>query len=93
MITIDLCHKGKDITFKYPKEKLNNFYLSDYHIPDVSTRKVIKEMYKDERGFDDFHLEDIKSISFRKQILFESKKELVLNNEKEEQDIVDDMFE
>ena len=93
MITIDLCHNGKDITFKYPKEKLNNFYLSDYHIPDVSTRNVIKEMYKDERGFDDFHLEDIKSISFRKQILFENKKELELNNEKEEQDIVDDMFE
>lgn len=93
MITIDLCHNGKDITFKYPKEKLNNFYLSDYHIPDVSIRNVIKEMYKDERGFDDFHLEDIKSISFRKQILFENKKELELNNEKEEQDIVDDMFE
>lgn len=93
MITIDLCHNGKDITFKYPKEKLNNFYLSDYYIPDVSTRNAIKEMYKDERGFDDFHLEDIKSISFRKQILFENKKELELNNEKEEQDIVDDMFE
>ena len=54
---------------------------------------MIKEMYKDERGFDDFHLEDIKSISFRKQILFESKKDFELNNEKEEQDIVDDMFE
>lgn len=93
MLTIDLCHNGKEIAFKYPKEKLNNFYLSDYYIPDVSTRNVIKEMYKDERGFDDFHLEDIKSISFRKQILFENKKEIELNNEKKELDIVDEMFD
>ena len=93
MLTIDLCHNGKDITFKYPKDQLYNFWLSDYHIPEVSKRSEIKEMYKDERGFDDFHLEDIKSISFRKQILYENNKELELNNEKEEQDIVDDMFE
>lgn len=93
MLTINLVHNGKEIVFKYPKDQLYNFYFSDYRIPEVSKRNEIKEMYKDERGFDDFHLEDIKSISFRKQILFESKKELELNNEKEEQDIIDDMFE
>ena len=93
MLTINLCHKDKEITFKYPKDSLYNFWLSDYHIPEVSKREEIKEMYKDERGFDDFHLEDIKSISFRKQILYENNKELELNNEKEELDIIDDMFD
>lgn len=93
MLTINLCHDGKEITFKYPKDQLYNFWLSDYHIPEVSKREEIKQMYKDERRFDDFHLEDIKSISFRKQILYENNKELELNNEKEEPDIVDDMFD
>ena len=93
MLTIDLCHKGKEITFKYPKDQLHNFYFSDYRIPEVSKRNGIKDMYKDERGFDDFYLEDIKSISFRKEILYKNNKELELNNEKEEVDIVDDMFD
>lgn len=93
MLTINLCHNDKEITFKYPKGQLYNFWLSDYHISEVSKRNEIKEMYKDERGFDDFYLEDIKSISFRKQILYENKKEIELNNEKEEPDIVDDMFD
>lgn len=93
MLTINLCHNGNEINFKYPKEQLYNFWLSKYQIPEVSKREEIKQMYKDERGYDDFHLEDIKSISFRKQILYENKKELELNNEKEEPDIVDDMFE
>ena len=93
MLTINLCHNGKEISFKYPKDQLYNFWLSDYHIQEVSKREEIKQMYKDERGFDDFHLEDIKSISFRKQILYENNKELELNNEKEEPDIVDDMFD
>lgn len=92
MLTINLCHNDKEITFKYPKDQLYNFWISDYHIPEVSKREEIKEMYKDERGFADFHLEDIKSISFRKQILYENNKDLELNNEKEEPDIVDDMF-
>lgn len=93
MLTINLCHNGNEITFKYPKDQLYNFWLSDYHIPEVSKRNEIKEMYKDDRGFNDFYLEDIKSISFRKQILYESTKEKELNNEKEEPDIVDDMFD
>lgn len=92
-ITIDLCHNGKNITFKYPKQQLYNLYLSAYHIPEVSKRNEIKEMYKDDRGYDDFHLEDINSISFRKQILYKNTKEKELNNEKEELDIVDDMFD
>lgn len=79
--------------YLYSKDQLYNFWLSDYHIQEVSKREEIKQMYKDERGFDDFHLEDIKSISFRKQILYENNKELELNNEKEEPDIVDDMFD
>ena len=91
MLTIKLWHNGKEITFKYPKDQLYNFRLSDYCIPEVSKREEIKEMYKDDRGYDDFHLEDIKSISFRKQILYENTKEL--NNKKEEPDIVDDMFD
>ena len=70
-----------------------NFYFSDYRIQEVSKRNEIKEMYKDERGFDDFYLEDIKSISFRKEILYKTNKDLELNNEKEEVDIVDDMFD
>lgn len=93
MLTINLCHNDKEITFKYPKDQLYNFWLSDYHIPEVSKREEIKEMYKDERGFDDFYLKDIKSISFRKQILYENNKKLELNNKKEEPDIVDDMFD
>jgi len=93
MLTIDLIHNGKEIVFKYPKDQLYNFYFSDYRIPEVSKRNKIKEMYKDERGFDDFHLEDIKSISFRKEILYKNTKELELNNEKDEVDIVDDMFD
>lgn len=93
MLTINLCHNEKEITFKYPKDQLYRFWFSDYHIPEVSKREEIKEMYKDSRGAGDFHLEDIKSISFRKQILYESTKEKELNNEKEEPDIVDDMFD
>lgn len=92
-ITIDLCHNGKNIIFKYPKQQLYNLYLSDYHIPEVTKRNEIKEMYRDKKGFDDFNLEDIKSISFRKQILYENNKNLELNNEKEEPDIVEDMFD
>ena len=93
MLTIDLVHKGNEIIFKYPKDQLYKFYFSNYYIPEVSQREKIKEMYKDERGFDDFHLEDIKSISFRKQILYENNKDLELNNDKNELDIVEDMFE
>ena len=93
MLTINLCHKGKEVTFKYSKDQLYNSWLSNYHIPEVNKRKEIKEMYKDERGYDDFYLEDIKSISFRKQILYENTKEIELNNDKEEPDIVDDMFD
>ena len=40
-----------------------------------------------------FYLEDIKSINFRKEMLYKNNKELELNNEKEEVDIVDDMFD
>ena len=57
-----------------------------YLTPKVSRDKLLKI-------YNDFHLEDIKSISFRKQILYENNKELELNNEKEEPDIVDDMFD
>ncbi len=93
MLTINLVHNGKEITFKYPKDHLYNFNFSDYRIPEVSKRNEIKEMYKDERSFDDFYLEDIKSIGFRKEILYENTKELEVNNKKEEVDIVDDMFD
>lgn len=92
-LTINLIHNEKEITFKYPKEQLYNFWLRYYHIPEVSKREELKELYKGERGLDDFHLEDIKSISFRKQILYENTKKLELNNEKNELDIVDDMFD
>lgn len=92
MLTIDLCHNGKDITFKYPKDKLYSFWLSDFYITEVSKREEIKEMYKGERGYEDFYLKDIKSISFRRQILYENSKNLELNNEKKV-DIVDDMFD
>ena len=57
-----------------------------YLTPKVSRDKLLKI-------YNDFHLEDIKSISFRKQILYENNKELELNNEKEEPDTVDDMFD
>lgn len=92
MLTINLCHEGKEITFKYPKDQLYNFWFSDYHIPEVSKREELKQIYANTSFYRDFALEDIKSISFRKQILYEDKKELELNNEKKEIDIVDDMF-
>ena len=57
-----------------------------YLTPKVSRDKLLKI-------YNDFHLEDIKSISFRKQILYENNKELELNNEKEEPDTVDEMFD
>lgn len=82
MLTINLAHNGKEITFKYPKNQLYNFWLSDYYVPEVNKRSELKEMYFNERGIDDFHLEDIKSISFRKQILYENNKDLELNNKK-----------
>lgn len=93
MLTINLCHNENEITFKYPKYQLYNFWLSDYYIPEVSKREELKEIYKGERNYDDFQLEDIKSIRFRKQILYENKKEIELNNEKYELDIIDEMFE
>ena len=93
MLTINLCHEGKEITFKYPKDQLYNFWFSDYHIPEVSKREELKQIYANTSFYRDFALEDIKSISFRKQILYEDKKELELNNEKKEIDIVDDMFD
>ena len=34
---------AKEITFKYPKDQLYNFWLSDYHIPEVSKREEIKQ--------------------------------------------------
>lgn len=93
MLTINLIHNKNEITFKYPKDQLYNFYLSDYNIPEVSKREELKKIYKDKKGFDDFHLEDIKSISFRKQILYKNTKELEIDNKKDEPDIVDNMFE
>ena len=93
MITINLCHDGKEITFKYPREQLYNFWLSSYNIPEVSKREELKQIYANTNFYRDFNIEDIKSISFRKQIIYEDKKELELNNKKEEPDIVDDMFE
>lgn len=93
MLTINLCHEGKEITFKYPKDQLYNFWFSDYYIPEVSKRDELKQIYANTSFYRDFALEDIKSISFRKQILYEDKKELELNNEKEEVDIVEDMFD
>lgn len=93
MLTINLCHNGKEITFKYPREQLYNFWLSSYNIPEVSKREELKQIYANANFYRDFDIEDIKSISFRKQIIYEDKKELELNNKKEEPDIVDDMFE
>lgn len=93
MLTINLSHDDKKITFKYPKDQLYNFWFSDYYIPEVSKREELKQIYANTNFYRDFVLEDIKSISFRKQILYEDKKELELNNEKEEPDIVEDMFD
>lgn len=93
MLTINLCHNDKEITFKYPKDQLHNFYFVDYYIPEVSKREELKQLYSDKNFYRDFALEDIKSISFRKQILYEDKNKIELNNSKEEHDIVDDMFD
>ena len=93
MLTINLCHNGKEITFKYPREQLYNFWLSSYNIPEVSKREELKQIYANANFYRDFDIEDIKSISFRKQIIYEDEKELELNNKKEELDIVDDMFD
>ena len=93
MLTIKISHNGKEIIFKYPKNELYNFWISNYHILEVSKRNEVKELYKGNRNYNDFNIEDIKSISFRKQILFENKKEIELNNEQEELDLVDEMFD
>ena len=93
MLTINLCHDGNEITFKYPREQLYNFWLSDYNIPEVSKREELKQIYANTNFYRDFDIKDIKSITFRKQIIYEEKKELELNNKKEEPDIVDDMFD
>ena len=93
MIIINLSHNGKEITFRYPKEQLYNFWLSDYYIPEVSKREELKQLYANTNFYRDFDIKDIKSISYRKQIIYEDKKELEIDNKKEEPDIVDDMLD
>ena len=88
--TINLTHNNKSISFKYPKNQLYNFYFSDYYIPNKDDRKLLKDIYAEDKEKDyysDFKLEDITSITFRKQIIFEPKE---LENDK---DITDEMFE
>lgn len=89
-ITINLTHNDKSISFKYPRNQLYNFYFSDYYIPNKDDRRLLKEIYEDdkEKGYySDFRLEDITSITYRKQVIFEQKE---LENNK---DITDEMFE
>lgn len=89
-LTLNLERNGKEISFKYPKDQLYNLYFSDYYIASRDDRKAVKEFYADDENKSysyDFKLEDIKSITFRKQIIFEQKE---LENDK---DITDEMFE
>lgn len=97
MITLTLKHNGETITIKYPRKQLYNFNFRDWHIPDVKSRKMINELYKNINGFDDFLLEDIVSIQYSRKVLYEDKsllnKDLIAKNEYENPDIVDEMFD
>ena len=97
MITLTLKHNGETITIKYPRKQLYNFNFCDWHIPDVKSRKMINELYKNINGFDDFLLEDIVSIQYSRKVLYEDKsllnKDLIAKNEYENPDIVDEMFD
>ncbi len=97
MITLTLKHNGEAVTIKYPRKQLYNFSFSDYNIPDVKSREIIKELYKDLKGFDDFLLEDIASIQYSRKILYEDKnllnKDIEESKEYDNPDIVDEMFD
>lgn len=94
MINVTIKHKDSTLTFKYPRDKLYNFYLDESHIPDLKTRELIKGLYKGEISFGNhFFAEDIVSISYKKQLLYEDMS--LLNNKnliQETYDITDEMF-
>ncbi len=70
-ITINLVHKGEEISFKYPKEVLERLYFSTWHIKEVPAREKVEQLYKGEYPRDDDYIKDIKSIEFRKKVIYE----------------------
>lgn len=95
MLTLTIKHKETIVSFKYPRDKLYNFYLNKSYIQDLEARKLIGDLYGGGTSYSNqFFSEDIVSISYKKQILYEDR--LSLNSKsfiQETHDIVDDMFE
>lgn len=96
MLTITIKHNENIITFKYPKKNIYKLDYSDWDIPDVKIREQIKELYKNEYGYnrDNLFISEIMKIEYSRKILYEDSKLLNKeNNLQETHDIVDDMFD
>ena len=90
-INITVKHNGEEITFKYPKSSLYHLNLLSWRIPDVETRNKVKELYFDKHIYDDFYLEDIILIEYKKQAIYEDK-ELALKNDIQENIAVEEEY-
>ena len=97
MITLELKHNNETVIIKYPRTQLYNLNFSSWYIPEVKTREIVKKLYSDVRGFDDFLLEDIVSIQYSRKVLYEDKnllnKDIEQNKEDNIPDIVDEIFD
>jgi len=69
-ITITIKHNNKSLDFKYPKAQLYNSYMSDWYIPDLDSRKKLKDLYPNERPSDDEYIKDIFEIKYRNKTIY-----------------------
>ena len=87
-ITITVKHNNKSLDFKYPKTQLYNFYMSDWYIPDLDSRKKLKDLYQNERPSDDEYIKDIVEIKYRNKAIY---KDMAMQSDLTKENKIEDM--
>ena len=87
MLTISIEKDNDSLSFKYPKDKLCQFSISTWYIPDMPTRATVEYFYGKTSNWEEVLIGDIKKVSYRGKSLYEDKEmENVKNIEQENEE-------
>lgn len=84
MLTISIEKEHEKFSFKYPKDKLCQFSISTWYIPDMPTRATVEYFYGKTGNWEEILIGDIKNVSYRGKALYEDKEMEHLKNIEQE---------
>ena len=81
-VNIQIRHNNREVEFKYPKNQLYRFFMTEYYVPDTYSRNKLKE-----RPCDDDYIKDIVAIKYRGKTIYKDAKmiNLVKENDAEQE--------